>query len=174
MWIKKKISCSFDLGIWFFINNLISTVRSPSFYQFLHIIVTLNCTNIRCRKKMNWLVDDDFFFYRLSGPHHWKRKEILGLVCILFFTYHVWYLTRGRFDYGYNMKVNILVGEWVSWYLFSVFRSWMKVHEVTVWFDVVRWLSFFIFLCFLFFFNEKEGYLYYWISKGCVWFFNIK
>ncbi|XP_047478813.1 post-GPI attachment to proteins factor 3-like [Penaeus chinensis] len=57
---------------------------------------------------------------RLSGPHHWKRKEILGLVCILFFTYHVWYLTRGRFDYGYNMKVNILVGilngcGWIAW-----------------------------------------------------------
>lgn len=31
---------------------------------------------------------------------------------VAFFTFHVWYLTKGRFDYGYNMKVNVAVGKY--------------------------------------------------------------
>ncbi|XP_068211283.1 post-GPI attachment to proteins factor 3 [Palaemon carinicauda] len=59
-------------------------------------------------------------FVRLSGPRRWRRKEMIGVICGLFFTYHVWYLTRQKFDYGYNMKVNVLVGllngfGWISW-----------------------------------------------------------
>ncbi|XP_064092342.1 post-GPI attachment to proteins factor 3-like isoform X2 [Macrobrachium nipponense] len=59
-------------------------------------------------------------FVRLSGPRRWRRKEVIAVLCGLFFTYHVWYLTRKKFDYGYNMKVNVFVGllngcGWIAW-----------------------------------------------------------
>lgn len=57
---------------------------------------------------------------RMCGRERWRQKEILGLSCIGFFCYHIWYLTTRSFDYGYNMKVNIIVGVlngfgWLVW-----------------------------------------------------------
>ncbi|KAG0710745.1 Post-GPI attachment to proteins factor 3 [Chionoecetes opilio] len=57
---------------------------------------------------------------RLLGPQRAYLRDGVAIAGLLFFTYHVWYLSKGRFDYGYNMKVNVLVGAlngfgWVSW-----------------------------------------------------------
>lgn len=57
---------------------------------------------------------------RLSGPRLVFLKELAAVVGVAFFSYHIWYLTKGRFDYGYNMMVNVFVGVlngfgWLAW-----------------------------------------------------------
>nr|XP_053632075.1 post-GPI attachment to proteins factor 3-like isoform X2 [Cherax quadricarinatus] len=57
---------------------------------------------------------------RMSGHQQQFLKEAAAVMGVLFFTYHVWYLTKGRFDYGYNMVVNVTVGilngfGWIAW-----------------------------------------------------------
>lgn len=45
---------------------------------------------------------------------HWtsnKVKVLISLVSFVFFLNHFSYLAIGRFDYNYNMKANILTGE---------------------------------------------------------------
>lgn len=59
---------------------------------------------------------------RLLGPRRAILRDIVAAGGVFFFTYHVWYLSKGRFDYGYNMKVNLIVGilngfGWVGWSL---------------------------------------------------------
>ena len=44
-----------------------------------------------------------------GGREHIKQS--VGAAAVAFFGYHIWYLTHRRFDYGYNMKVNITVGK---------------------------------------------------------------
>ncbi|ESN96701.1 hypothetical protein HELRODRAFT_95556 [Helobdella robusta] len=46
----------------------------------------------------------------------------VGSTMLLFFTYHVYYLSFVRFDYGYNMRVNVAIGlanalGWITWSL---------------------------------------------------------
>lgn len=57
---------------------------------------------------------------RMLGRRMGFLRELVGMVGATFFTFHVWYLSKGRFDYGYNMKVNVAVGlvngcGWVAW-----------------------------------------------------------
>lgn len=57
---------------------------------------------------------------RLLGPRRALFRDAVAISGVLFFFYHVWYLSKGRFDYGYNMKVNVIVGllngfGWVAW-----------------------------------------------------------
>lgn len=57
---------------------------------------------------------------RAVGPGREHVKQSVGAACIAMFAYHVWYLTHKRFDYGYNMKVNITIGVcngvgWLGW-----------------------------------------------------------
>lgn len=52
-----------------------------------------------------------FYFDRLLGPRRALLRDVAATSGVLFFLYHVWYLSKGRFDYGYNMKVNVIVGK---------------------------------------------------------------
>ncbi|MCL4152882.1 UNVERIFIED_CONTAM: hypothetical protein GTU68_006431 [Idotea baltica] len=57
---------------------------------------------------------------RTRGRGNLQRKVYLFGGAVLFFLYHVWYLSTRRFDYGYNMKVNVTIGvlngvEWMWW-----------------------------------------------------------
>ncbi|KAL3319039.1 Post-GPI attachment to proteins factor 3 [Cichlidogyrus casuarinus] len=61
-------------------------------------------------------------FYRL---HNSRRLKRLFAVCITgFYLAHVYYLSFIKFDYGYNMAVNVLAGVisgmgWILWAQFS-------------------------------------------------------
>ncbi|XP_078080398.1 GPI-specific phospholipase A2-like PGAP3 isoform X1 [Mustelus asterias] len=51
-------------------------------------------------------------------------SSLFGALLIILFAGHVWYLTYVRFDYGYNMTANILIGLinllwWLSWCLWN-------------------------------------------------------
>ncbi|KAL4222020.1 Post-GPI attachment to proteins factor 3 [Mactra antiquata] len=57
---------------------------------------------------------------RVLGTVKWYRPAIVGVCCFLFYIQHICYLTFTKFDYGYNMKVNIgvaIIGMlgWISW-----------------------------------------------------------
>ncbi|XP_053373559.1 post-GPI attachment to proteins factor 3-like [Mercenaria mercenaria] len=57
---------------------------------------------------------------RVLGTVKWYRPALIGLGCVAFFIQHVCYLTFNKFDYGYNMQVNIgvavcnMIG-WTAW-----------------------------------------------------------
>lgn len=59
-------------------------------------------------------------FVRLySGDKSWMPLTI-AVPFLAYFSYHIYYLTCVRFDYGYNLKVNIFVGllnsfGWILW-----------------------------------------------------------
>ncbi|XP_013409163.1 post-GPI attachment to proteins factor 3-like [Lingula anatina] len=57
---------------------------------------------------------------RVIGTEKKLKVIVTALPLLLFYTYHVHYLTYRRFDYGYNMKVNITIVAanaigWVLW-----------------------------------------------------------
>ncbi|KAK3860787.1 hypothetical protein Pcinc_033179 [Petrolisthes cinctipes] len=57
---------------------------------------------------------------RMLGRRYGYLRQLVCMGGITFFIFHVWYLTKARFDYGYNMKVNVCVGiingcGWVAW-----------------------------------------------------------
>ncbi|KAF2353719.1 Per1-like, partial [Trinorchestia longiramus] len=54
---------------------------------------------------------------RAVGPGRDHVKHSVGGACVAMFAYHIWYLTHKRFDYGYNMKVNVTIGECEAWLL---------------------------------------------------------
>ncbi|KAB7506733.1 Post-GPI attachment to proteins factor 3, partial [Armadillidium nasatum] len=56
---------------------------------------------------------------RASGKLQTTRKILIAVGALLFYLYHIWYLSR-NFDYDYNMKVNVIVGllngfGWLIW-----------------------------------------------------------
>ncbi|KAL7640973.1 UNVERIFIED_CONTAM: hypothetical protein RMT77_008110 [Armadillidium vulgare] len=56
---------------------------------------------------------------RASGKLQTTRKILIAVGALLFYLYHIWYLSR-NFDYDYNMKVNVIVGllngfGWLFW-----------------------------------------------------------
>lgn len=61
---------------------------------------------------------------RVVGTKQPWKLTVIGLLILAFFSRHVYFLTFVRFDYGYNMKVNVLVGAvnstgWLIWYLIN-------------------------------------------------------
>ncbi|XP_018010727.1 post-GPI attachment to proteins factor 3 [Hyalella azteca] len=38
-------------------------------------------------------------------------KQSVGAACVALYAYHIWYLTHKHFDYSYNMKVNVTIGD---------------------------------------------------------------
>lgn len=59
---------------------------------------------------------------RTVGLHRPWVASLFGTLLIVLFTGHVWYLTYIRFDYGYNMTANVLIGLfnvlwWLGWCL---------------------------------------------------------
>ena len=57
----------------------------------------------------------------LGNDRGWKWI-LPGLACLTFYVYHVHYLAFVHFDYGYNMVVNVTVGE--AKFLDIVKRLW--------------------------------------------------
>ncbi|KAK7479334.1 hypothetical protein BaRGS_00029412 [Batillaria attramentaria] len=54
------------------------------------------------------------------GTDKWWRPTVAGVIMFIFYLRHVHYLAYVKFDYGYNMKVNVAVGlcsiiGWVAW-----------------------------------------------------------
>lgn len=75
------------------------------------------------------------FFIRLFIYNKIKYSNHLiitiSLFCLAFYFNHVYYLTYTRFDYGYNMRINILFGIlnsfcWLIWSLYSYFKLKLK------------------------------------------------
>lgn len=65
----------------------------------------------------------------------WQRHALLALTLtsasLAYFAYHCYYLSSVSFDYGYNMKVNIIVGLansicWIFWSSYMYFRHGLK------------------------------------------------
>ena len=60
--------------------------------------------------------------YRAVGEGQNHVKQSVGAACVALFCYHIWYLTHRHFDYGYNMKVNVTIGQYKRW----------LIHQLTV------------------------------------------
>ena len=70
------------------------------------------------------------FFIRILKLERNKLSKILMYSIIFlsayYFMYHVYYLSYVQFDYGYNMKVNIIIGAlnsvcWIFWSLYKYY-----------------------------------------------------
>jgi len=60
------------------------------------------------------------YLLRQTGPDFNHFSLVVCLICSLFFLHHVYSMAIVKFDYGYNMKVNISVGAancvaWLGW-----------------------------------------------------------
>uniref|UniRef100_A0A4W3HPL5 Post-GPI attachment to proteins factor 3 n=1 Tax=Callorhinchus milii TaxID=7868 RepID=A0A4W3HPL5_CALMI len=61
---------------------------------------------------------------RTLGLNHQLIASLFGALLVFLFAGHVWYLTYVRFDYGYNMAANTLIGVvnllwWLGWCLWQ-------------------------------------------------------
>ena len=72
------------------------------------------------------------FFVRLfllkKSPLFRQFIRMISLCSIFYYAYHVYYLSFVRFDYGYNMQVNILFGAlnslcWLFWSIHGYFQK---------------------------------------------------
>ncbi|KAK3592986.1 hypothetical protein CHS0354_023211 [Potamilus streckersoni] len=57
---------------------------------------------------------------RVFGTDKWWKPLCLGLLLLIVFVQHIFYMAWIKFDYGYNMKVNVVIGlinllGWVAW-----------------------------------------------------------
>ena len=52
-----------------------------------------------------------YFFFRLFGTTPLVRPLGFAVLVIFWYAYHIYQLAFIRFDYGYNMKVNVFVGK---------------------------------------------------------------
>lgn len=50
-------------------------------------------------------------FSRVLGTRNVTRLTLVLLGLLLFYLQHIYYLAAIKFDYGYNMKINIGVGK---------------------------------------------------------------
>ena len=51
------------------------------------------------------------FVCRFSGAQLSCATISVTVLCLGFMAYHIMYLSLVKFDYGYNMKANILIGK---------------------------------------------------------------
>ena len=87
------------------INFALRTYRKIDFISFFQRdFISVNC--------WQWIYVR--FDCRLLGTSPWYRPVTIAAILISWFTYHVYYLAFIHFDYGYNMQMNIYVGEYNS------------------------------------------------------------
>nr|XP_022305826.1 post-GPI attachment to proteins factor 3-like [Crassostrea virginica] len=67
-------------------------------------------------------------FCRILGTQNQTRVGVALMLLLMFYLQHIYYLAFVKFDYGYNMKVNIAVGfvNLVGW-LFWCRRHWTQL-----------------------------------------------
>jgi len=76
------------------------------------------------------------FFHRIfCSDASWTRTVAVTAIAVAVYAHHLHKMLTVRFDYGYNMKVNIIVGIvqsvlWLSW-------SWKNRH----WLPHVKWIA---------------------------------
>lgn len=72
---------------------------------------------------------NSFFIRILKLQRSWlSQLSMLSIIAtsIVYFVYHVYYLSFIHFDYGYNMKVNLVIGAlnsicWIAWSIYKYF-----------------------------------------------------
>ena len=71
------------------------------------------------------------FFLRLIPARNFLYRSLATSVCLALFLNHVYTMAMVRFDYGWNMALNVGVGavNSVCWFAFSY---WVMIHEVKV------------------------------------------
>ena len=89
------------------------TEKMDYFSAFSLVLLQFNCFFIRLLMLKRSMVAQACM-YSISG------------LSILYYSYHVYYLSYIHFDYGYNMRVNILIGAlnslcWIVWSLYHYF-----------------------------------------------------
>ncbi|XP_048754690.2 post-GPI attachment to proteins factor 3-like isoform X2 [Ostrea edulis] len=67
---------------------------------------------------------------RVLGTENRRRITIILLILLIIYLQHIWYLAFVKFNYGYNMKVNIAYGcvnllGWLGW----CWRNWTELHH---------------------------------------------
>ncbi|GAV07015.1 hypothetical protein RvY_16910 [Ramazzottius varieornatus] len=78
------------------------------------------------------------FLIRLIGYDRTWKWTAPALPLLIFYTYHCYYLTFVRFDYGYNMVANVSVGvlNSIGWLVFCAVRregrSWKELMPCAV------------------------------------------
>lgn len=61
---------------------------------------------------------------RMTYKRSLMIRGTIAISCVLYFLNHFYYLSQGKFDYQFNMKINIITGilggtGWLFWYMFS-------------------------------------------------------
>lgn len=61
---------------------------------------------------------------RMCHNRSWVVRGLVTLFCLLFFVNHFVYLSVGKFNYAFNMKINVITGiiagtGWLVWYAVS-------------------------------------------------------
>lgn len=77
------------------------------------------------------------FFVRVlklrKSPNAQFLRYSINLFCMMYYLYHIYYLSSVKFDYGYNMKMNIIFGAlnslcWIVWSIYNYYAN--KMHYV--------------------------------------------
>jgi post-GPI attachment to proteins factor 3 len=78
------------------------------------------------------------FFIRILKMRKSRKSKLvmysIGAFCCLYFLYHINYLSAVKFDYGYNMKVNVIFGlaNSLCWLVWS-FHKYFYQRQRYVW-----------------------------------------
>lgn len=111
-----------------------------------------HCKDTDFTEKMDYFCAFSIILYntftlacRVFGTVQWHRPALVGLGCFAFFIQHICYLSFNKFDYGYNMQVNIgvAVSNMIGWMAWCI---WMR-HNRYVWKAVASIVGIQLLLC---------------------------
>lgn len=115
MWLGFGV-CSVNAWVWstiFHTRDFDFTEKMDYFSAFSLVLYQFNCFFIRILKQRKQFMEQ-LLMYSIT------------LLTFSYYFYHVYYLSFVKFDYGYNMSVNIFFGAlnsmcWIIWSIYKVF-----------------------------------------------------